>query len=715
VRRLCVLPARWLCLTTPVCFIGFLTATTSPAVDESSLIVSATVATDQCVNKCIPKQSLGGSVDGHEHGVCARMLSDKNIAEMLSAGLGPLTYRLRTELAGEVWHWNPRGSWSDEARQCGYWTSSSSISTPINLSYGYRLPRRGNTIDQANNDGYSLISDGDENSFWKSNPYLDPYFTGENEDVHPQWIVIDLGKVKPVNSIRIQWGMPYARQVRVEYWTGNDPMHLHIDRNDDWRVFPRGVIDNSPGGDVTTRLSSSSIPVQFLRVLMNSSSAPTTQPSADVRDRLGFAVREISLGQTNDAGEFEDYVRHHPDRSQTIVYVSSTDPWHRAEDIDYKTEQPGIDFVLRSKLANHLPVLVPVGVLYDTPDNAVSEIQYLLARKYSLEGVELGEEPDGQWTSPEDFAALYVATARQLRSLSSELKLGGPSLQNFDGHLLTWPDKSGNRFWMNRFLRALRAAESPFDFCSFEYYPFDDVCGDAVPQLLEIPQRLRAMLSSLHDDGVPSDIPWLMTEFGYSVFACRHEVDIEGALFHADTVGTFLTSGGTKAYLYGYEPDNLTDELKCSWGNLMMLQISNADKKLNRLSTYYSARLITNDWMQWVTKTHEVYPVTIEPDDAGVTAYAVRRPDKQWALLAVNKDPNRSAQLSVQFTGASVDTFTGKVDIAQFSRQQYRWQEDGPNGRPLVSNLPSHVQRAATRYYELPPYSLSVLRGHVGR
>ena len=204
------------------------------------------------------------------------MLSDKNIAEMLSAGLGPLTYRLRTELAGEVWHWNPRGSWSDEARQCGYWTSSSSISTPINLSYGYRLPRRGNTIDQANNDGYSRICDGDENSFWKSNPYLDPYFTGENDNAHRQWIVIDLGAAKPVNTIRIQWGVPYARQVRVEYWTGNDPMHLHIDRNDDWRVFPQGVISNSPGGDVTTRLSSNSIPVQFVRVLMNSGSAPTT-------------------------------------------------------------------------------------------------------------------------------------------------------------------------------------------------------------------------------------------------------------------------------------------------------------------------------------------------------------------------------------------------------------------------------------------------------
>jgi F5/8 type C domain len=646
------------------------------------------------------------------------MLSDKNIGEMLSAGLGPLTYRLRTELAGEVWHWNPRGSWSDESHHCGYWTSSSSITSPINLSYGYRLPRRGNTIDQANNDGYSRISDGDANSFWKSNPYLEPYFTGDNDGAHPQWIVIDLGGIRPVNSIRIQWGAPYARQFQVEYWSGNDPMHLHIDRNDEWRAFPQGVISDSSGGDLTIRLSSNPTPVQFVRVLMIRSSGANTSSSTDVRDRLGFAVREISVGQINDAAQFEDYVIHNPDRHhQTIVYVSSTDPWHRAEDIDYKTEQPGLDFIFQSKLTNHLPALVSVGVLYDTPDNAIAEIRYLLARKYSLQGIELGEEPDGQWVSPEDYAALYVAAARRLRSLSSQLKLGGPSLQNFDGHLLTWPDKSGNRFWMNRFLRVLRASESPFDFFSFEYYPFDDVCGDAAPQLLEIPQRLRAMLSSLREDGVPPDIPWLMTEFGYSVFAGRPEVDIEGALFHADTVGTFLTAGGSKAYLYGYEPDYLTDELKCSWGNLMMLQMTNAGKKLNRLSSYYSARLISNDWMQPVAGTHEVYPVRIEPINSAVTVYAVRRPDEQWALLAVNKDPKRSAQLGIQFkssSGKDVETFTAKVDIVQFSREQYRWQDDGPNGRPILSDPPAHIQRAASQYYELPPYSVSVLRGHLG-
>ena len=298
--------------------------TAARADQPGSFAVSATVMADRPVNTCRPREAIGGGIDGHERSECARLLSAPNIAAMRSAGLGPLTYRLRTELAGEVWHWNPRGSWSDVSHQCGYWTSSDSKAAPITVSYGYRLPRRGNTIDQANDDGYSRICDGDDRSFWKSNPYLDEHFTGEPNESHPQWVVLDLGAIKPVDSIRIAWGTPYATEYRVEYWSGRDPMHFHVDRPDEWRLFPQGLIKDGSGGERLIRIAANPVPVEFIRLIMSRSSGTTVEPrtSADVRDALGFAIREITVGLTGDDSHFEDYVHHAAHRrKQTVVYV----------------------------------------------------------------------------------------------------------------------------------------------------------------------------------------------------------------------------------------------------------------------------------------------------------------------------------------------------------------------------------------------------------
>src|ERR1700753_3312445 len=87
-------------------------------------------------NTFVPSRTLGAGLDGHERGEVAQMLSPANVAQMLSAGFKPLSYRLRTELGVEAWHWNPRGSWSEAARRQGYWTSDDHGGGDIRLSYG---------------------------------------------------------------------------------------------------------------------------------------------------------------------------------------------------------------------------------------------------------------------------------------------------------------------------------------------------------------------------------------------------------------------------------------------------------------------------------------------------------------------------------------------------------------------------------------------------
>ncbi len=146
-----------------------------PAVFPQPATAPYLVAVDadpaHALNRFSPQTAFGVGVDGVPSRAVPEIYTPSNVRQMLGAGLGAVSYRLYTAVSVQDWHWNPAGSYSDSHSQ-GYWTSSATPGTAIVDTYGYRLPRRGFTHDQGNDDDYSRLDDGSLATFWKSNPYL---------------------------------------------------------------------------------------------------------------------------------------------------------------------------------------------------------------------------------------------------------------------------------------------------------------------------------------------------------------------------------------------------------------------------------------------------------------------------------------------------------------------------------------------------------------
>jgi hypothetical protein len=695
-------------------------ASSAVGAPQARVVIDATPRA--AIHRFVPARAIGGALDGHDAGGTSRILTDANVSAIREAGLGGLTYRLRTELANEAWHWNPAGRWSDPAHRQGYWVSSDTTTAPIIVSWGYRLPRRGDTYDQANRDGWSRLDDGDTMTFWKSDPYLDPRRTGVDAD--PQWVVADLGGVRALDAARIAWGEPHATRYRIQWWEGPSDGPVMLEPEGRWRDFPAATGWDGAAGTQTLRLSSTPIRTRWVRLLFETGSRTAPPSSMDPRDSLGVAIRELSLGLLDPGGGFRDLVRHAPEAGkQTRMRVSSTDPWHRAADRDTDVEQPGIDLVYRSPLADGQPVMIPVGVLYDTPENAAALVRHLERRGYPLDRVELGEEPDGQDVAPEDYATRYVETARAIHAVDPSLVCGGPSWQDTeDAERAFWPERPhGPHTWIARFLVALdrQHARDTFRFLSFEWYPFDDPCPPFERHIIAAPDLFARSLARLVTEGAPADLPWVVTEYGWSVSSSEAEVGIEAALFDADLIGNALAHGIDRTYFYGIEPGQPARAPHCeSWGDLLLWLADDDGRATTRAPAFWGVWLVTHAWCGARDSVHETHPVRVTALAAADSAlvpsvYAARRPDGRWGVLLVNRDPRRvwKVDLGVDRGEGAPSPFVGSVRRAIYDRERWRWHAARDEGRPTRAEPPVTDEVPGARSWTLPPYSITVLVG----
>ena len=695
----------------------------------------------QVINSFDPDKALATSMDIQSRESINRIYTPENVKVCLSAGWGPISYRLHTPETIDYWHWNPNGRWTDQANQRGYFVGSSELGEPIRDSFGYSLPHRGCTHNGGTDRGYSRLTDGDANTFWKSNPYLAKAFTHEDDSLHPQWIIVDLGEYYDVNAIRLDWCEPSAHEYEVQYWVGADPMNWEEPAMDstnqggeylpvanqamgNWIRFPNGTVHDGKGGSVTLKLADNLISTRWLRVVMTqSSNQPGPHGNDDVRHRSGYAIYEVYVGRLEADGKFADFVKHTPDgRQQTATYCSSTDPWHTAEDLSPYGDQTGWDLFFTSGITNGLPALITVPLIYSVPEDAAAMVAYLKKRGYPISWVEMDEEADGQYYMPEDYGTLYIQFADAMLKADPTLKgkLGGPVFQGINQDVSVWPDARGNKSWFGRFYDYLKSHNRHGDlsFASFEIYPYE-ACTMKWDDLYRNRELTRKTLQAFRDDGLPASIPLMNTESNLSGSLSGYMSDIFSALWLADNVGSFFAEGGA---LYVHSPiEPSVIEHGCQgwaiWGNALWDRDA---KVIGYTAFYYASQMINDEWVTHRSGTHYLYSVDVGIEDSAgnavVTSYAVRRPDGQWAVLLINKDRDHAHPVRIAFESAGGDGhFSGAVRMVTFGSEQYVWHGDDktahadPNLPPVVSSADSSAQTVFT----LPKASVTVLRGPV--
>lgn len=695
-------------------------------VAASAQSIHVDITPDHSTNTFIPNQALGAGIDRMPAAAIDKLFTEDALNRVLSAGWQTVSYRQNTELHIEDWHWNPKGTWSDPSGK-GYFTGSAEPTEIIRHSYGYPLPHRGATRnDGTDATGYGRLTDGDLNTYWKSNPYLTKTFTGEDDSLHPQWIVIDLANPLAINAIRIAWADPYAKHYRVQYWTGEQPIQQPT--KGAWITFSGGTVDNGQGGTVILPLNSVPMPVRYLRIWMTeSSNTCDTHGSEDRRNCVGYAIRELYVGTLGADGLFHDSVLHTPDQGQTTTWCSSVDPWHEPANFDSRLgDQVGLDLFYTSGATRGLPAMIPIAMVFNIPEDAAAEISYLEKRKYPISYVEMGEEPDGQFMLPEDYAALYVQFADALHKVDPALKLGGPVYTGQNEDIVVWPDSQGRTSWTRRFVDYLRDHGRLKDlaFFPFEHYPYVP-CTVTWNSLYDEPRLVSHILDVWHEDGVPRDVPMFITESNISWQTDESFVDIFGALWLADYVGAFLTAGGKAVYYFHYLPMGVHHGCNNSMGTFGMFTTTEKDFQiLQPTSQYFGSQLINLEWVQPGSGEHRLFRAASDLEDpAGhslVTAYATLRPDGQYSLMVVNRDQWNPHKVRIAFRDAKANTdrfFAGQVAMTTFGRAQYQWHPDPKGGSadpdgPAVKNS---IDANANTWFDLPEASVSVIRGTLGR
>jgi len=211
-----------------------------------------------------------------------------------------------------------------------------------------------------------------------------------------------------------------------------------------------------------------------------------------------------------------------------------------------------------------------------------------------------------------------------------------------------------------------------------------------------------------------SNVSWALTDPMQDLFA---------GLWLADSVGALLTHGGPGAVYYHspIQPEALRPGCYAwsTYGNF----VANEKLEIKQYTAqYFASQVLNRDWVEHGRGTHQLFPATADlEDEVGnnlITAYGVKRPDGEWSLLIINKDPSNAHDVTIGFENGGKETaaqLSGTVKVVTFGAAEYVWHPSGaasfadPDGPPKERT----VEWKSGQTAPLPRASITVLTGKV--
>ena len=191
------------------------------------------------------------------------------------------------------------------------------------------------------------------------------------------------------------------------------------------------------------------VTTQFVRVLMTESSNTCDEHGSARRAQLrrlrdaGIAGRHLGCGRRASP----THLRKPPGtRPPSIGFFVDRPLARRIRRATTRGnyQHTGFDLFFTSGITNNLPAMIPVTMLYGTPEDSAAQIAlHREARLYRSATSRWARNLTASYAMPEDYGALYIQWADALHKVDPALKLGGPVFEGVNEDIHVWRDAQG--------------------------------------------------------------------------------------------------------------------------------------------------------------------------------------------------------------------------------------------------------------------------------